>query len=117
MKEKRERRLSNQLATYIPEWILFVLGIAFVGLIAYNFIPGHNYLRQMTSFGIKGELVNFVLLVLSCSIALAAGVALLVVSIVGRYKDMILWPHHVAFITSFVFMTCGIVFLAVALLV
>jgi len=118
MKEKRERALRNQLATFIPECVLFVLGIVFIGILVYNFIPGRNHLFETPeAFNVAGKVANFVLLILGCSIAIGAGIALLVTAIVGRYKDRIMWPHHIAFITSFVFMSVGLASMALVLFV
>ncbi len=115
-KEKKEG-LRGQLSTFIPECVLVVLGLTFVGLMVYNYIPGHNFIHNTIDFGIEGKLANFVVLVLSCSIVIAAGVAMMAVSIVGSKKDDIKWPHHISFITSFVFVTSGIVCLSLSLLV
>lgn len=120
MKEKRKRSMKNQIATFIPECVVFVLGLVFVGILVYNFISGRNWLAYGESagaFGVTGQLLNFVLLVLGCSISMAAGIALLVISIVGRYKDRIMWPHHVSFISSFVLMAIGFTSLALVLFV
>jgi len=117
MKEKRERRIGNQLATFIPECVVFILGIAFLGLLVYNFIPGRNYLSGKDDFQVVGKVLNFVLLIVSCSVAIGCGVGLMVASIVGRYKDRIMWPHHIGFISSFVFMAAGITSMALVLFV
>jgi len=117
MKEKRERTLKNQLATFIPECVVFVIALVFVGLLAYNYIPGRNYIAQTEGFKVVGKLANFVLLILSCSISIGAGIALLVTSIVGRYKDRILWPHHVSFVSSFVFIATGVTCMCLVLFV
>lgn len=118
MKENvKKEGLKGQLSTFIPECVLAALGLTFVGLMIYNYIPGHNFIHNTIDFGIEGKLANFVVLILSCSIVIATGIAMMAVSIVGSKKDAIKWPHHVCFITSFVFVTSGIVCLSLSLLV
>lgn len=107
------RSLKHQLATFIPECILLLIGLASVVLMIYQFPAAYSYITGTEQFGYLGVVADLVIFMVAVAAAIGGGLALLFISLYCYrvLKDCVRWPNHISFVGGIVLITSGIIFL------